>query len=159
MRRGFTLIETIIYTVLVVMVLTSVVLATQTALQLRGRSRIELLLTEGVRFALTHITERIQTANDLTSPTDVGIASNTLTITVPEVPQTPTTFTLTNGVITAQKGGGTAEALTADVITITELSFTRLIGSPPPVSITITGNSGTGSRRAEISLTTFVVLE
>lgn len=141
MNKGFTLIEVLIYTALVGIILTSVVLSTQVALQIRGKTRAELLLQENVRFAMTRITSIIRTADGIIAPEDIGIPTNILTLDVTETAQDPTTFTLTDGVITITEGTLAPIALTDNAVKITELSFLRLNGTPAPIHITITGET------------------
>lgn len=149
MKKGFTLIEVIIYTLLVAMILTTVVLATNTALQIRGKTNASLILEENMRFAITTIVERVRAANDVTAPL-IGSPGNTLILASSEPTQNPTTITVTNGVIMMTEGTSAATAITGDNIEITNLVFTTLAGTPSPVQISMSGQTknATGTYRA-----------
>ncbi|MDO8435751.1 MAG: prepilin-type N-terminal cleavage/methylation domain-containing protein, partial [bacterium] len=104
MRRGFTLIEVLLYTALLGIILGTFVLTTTTVLESRAKSQTALMLNEGMRYAMERIAYRIANASAVTLP-----ASGTgpaLTLTMPTPSQNPTAFTLSGGVIMIAQGGG-----------------------------------------------------
>lgn len=150
--RGFTLIETLLYTALVGIVLGTMVLAMTTLLTAHSKSQAALALEGNVRFALDQVVERIQNASDIVSPSGSGPAT-TITLNMPNPQRNPTTITITNGSILITEGGAVAVALTGSHVEVTELTFERLAGTPPSVHIHLTAQtrSAQGASRATIS--------
>lgn len=154
MRQGFTLIEIVIYTALVAMVLGTAVLATNAALQIRTQTRNALILEESLRFAMHDITETIRRADSVTIPASVGASGNTLTLDMSDAIENPTTFTLTSGAISRARAGNPTVAITPAAIEITALTFTRLSGTPAPITISLQARTaGGGSTRFTDSIT------
>lgn len=150
--RGFTLIETLLYTALVGIVLGAMVLAMVTLLTAHSKSQATLTLEENVRFALEQMVGRIQNASGIVNPTGSG-AATTITLNSPNPQRNPTTITLTDGSILVTESAAPAVALTGSHVEVTELTFERLAGTPPSVHIHLTAQtrSTQGASRAVIS--------
>ncbi len=151
MKNGFTLIETIIYTALVGLILGTVVLMMNTLLAARSKNQAALILEEGMRFTLHRLVTRVEMSSNITSP--LSGLDNTLTLTLPQPAQNPTTFTLTSGTVTISEAGSPPLALTGSQIEITSLIFTRLISNPASIRIQMTGQLRGAAGQNQTSLT------
>lgn len=158
MRRGFTLIEVLIYIAILAVMLLNIVELTSGIFDLRGRTRASLTLEENLRFALNRIVARVSDADDITAP--ASGTSSTLTLDMALAAEDPTTITLSNGAVELTEGTGTPTPLTSDEVEITTLSFTRLSGTPAGVRIDITGEleSAAGVYLSALSLSTSAII-
>lgn len=150
--KGFTLIETIIYTALVGMVLGASVLTMQSLLDARNRNRSALILEEGMRFALGRINYRVSHASGVTFPASGTDTTLTLSMSTPSM--NPTTFSLTSGTVMISEGGSAPIPLTGSHLEITLLTFQRLEGSPPAAHVHLDGRlrGATGAAQSTFSL-------
>ena len=135
MRRGFTLIEVLLYTALLGIILGTFVLTTATILEARAKSQTALMLNEGARYAMERIALRAANASAVTEPA-AGVGS-ALTLTMPTPSQNPTAFTLSGGIVMIAEGGGPAVPLTGSHLEVTALSFTRMPGTPPTIRVVL----------------------
>ncbi|MBI4133382.1 prepilin-type N-terminal cleavage/methylation domain-containing protein [Candidatus Uhrbacteria bacterium] len=158
MRRGFTLIEVLIYMAILGVMLLNIVELTSGTFDLRGRARASLTIEENLRFVLSRVVARIYDADGITAPA-TGTTS-TLTLDMLDATENPTTITLSNGAVLLTEGTNAAIPLTSDEVTVTTLSFTRLSGTPPGVRIDITGElaAAAGVYQSVLSLSTTAVI-
>lgn len=135
--RGFTLIEIIIYTVIVSSILASMILITRAMYETHARVRSSIILEENLRFALARVTIAIREADAVTTP--ASGTGTTLGLTMSDPADDPTTITETNGILLMQEGSGANNALTSSELEVTDLTFTRSSGTTPIIRIELTG--------------------
>ena len=159
LRKGFTLIEVLIYIALLAVMLLGMVQLTASVLDLRGRVQNAKVLEENLRHALTRITAQVRHADDITLP--LAGAADTLALTMLDPALDPTTFTVDGGAITIRQGA-TAPAipLTSSEIEVTSLTFSRIAATPPAVRIDIAGQlrSAAGPYQSRLSVGTTAVI-
>ncbi len=151
-RPGFTLIETLLYTLFVGMLMTSMTLLAYTAFSIRDKLRASLIVEENVRFSLGRIASLVSEASDVSVPT-VGSTSGTLILSMPSVANSPTTIALTDGTVFLTQTTGTTVALTSNEVSFSTLSFTRVSSTSAIIRIVATG----GMRNATSAYATFTV--
>jgi type II secretory pathway component PulJ len=152
-RKGFTLIEIIIYTMIISSILVSMVFITRAMYESRARVRASIILEENLRFAFTRIMTTIREADDVTAP--AGGSGTALTLVMNDPLDDPTTVTETDGVILLSEGGGPNIALTSSEVEVTELTFWRSTTTPPIVRVELTGQlrDVSGAYQTELSFT------
>lgn len=151
-RSGFTLIETLLYTLFIGMIMTSMTLLAYTAFTIRSNVRASAIVEENARFATERIRALVNEATGITTPI-ISMASSTLILSMASSTVNPTTIQLTNGTITLTQGTGTAMALSSNEVSFSNLLFTRVSTTPAMVRIVTTG----GMRGAAPSYTTLTV--
>jgi len=128
-RPGFTLIETIVYigiTVMVIVASVHVMLATMGA---REKTEIVSAVQQDLRFAMDRIANAILDARDIdTSGSTFGNDSGVLSLTMSgsSAALDPTVFTLSGSRIYIQEGAGVAFPITSPTILVDQLRFTNL---------------------------------
>ncbi len=137
-RHGFTLVETLIYLVLIGIIMPSVLYMTYTAFTVRSEVRAMAILNENVRFATNRINTLVHTASSITSPT-VTSASSTLTLSMTTASEDPTRIYLSNGVLTLKQGASPATALTSSEVAFSQFALTRVSSTIPMIQIVLTG--------------------
>lgn len=158
MRKGFTLIEILIYTALLGMIMGAAILITKSSLEARAKNRSALILNENMHFAITRLEARVHAAIDITAP--ASGSANSLTLSMTDSSKNPTVFNLSGGVLKITESSGNATALTSDEIEITNLTFTRLTGTPTAVRIQLDGRlrNAVGVYQSTLSLTDTAVI-
>ncbi len=150
--KGFTLIETLIYTALVGLILSSVVVTMNTVLQARNKNQASLMLEENMRYALRRIITRTEGANNITIPA-AGGSGSTLTLATGSVSTNPTVFGFGAGTLSITEGAGASQSLTGSHIEITAVTFTRLSDTPPAVRIQISGHLRNARASSDATMT------
>lgn len=131
--RGFTLLETVIYTVLVGIVMAAVVGTTRAVFLTNQKTQAHLMVQENARSATERILFRIRNANSITAP---AIGSDTsLALAMTAAAQNPTIFSVSNGTLFITEGASPMAALTGTHIEVTNINFTRLTTVPPAIRI------------------------
>ncbi len=121
-RKGFTLLELLLYVTLTGILLTSVSLTYYVTLRSRVKNETVSDVDSVGRTTLERIGSAIRNANGITAPA-IGGSQSTLTLSVPDSAKNPTIFSLSNGVLMVQEGAGAAIPLTPSRITISALTF------------------------------------
>lgn len=144
MKRGFTLVEILIYTALLGVIMSAVVLVSHAMLQARAKTRAGLILEENLRYALTRIVGRVHDMSEIVLP--LTGTDDTLVLATTDPGELPTTIALENGLITIAGGigatlslAGAPLPLTSAEVEVTTLSFMRLSAIPGAVRVSITG--------------------
>jgi Tfp pilus assembly protein PilW len=134
-QRGFSLIEIILYISLSGIILFTTAVTFISVLDARTKNQtIAIVDQEGAK-AMSIITQTVRNANAINSPT-AGNSASTLSVNTGS--SDPKVFTLTNGAITMQEGGGEAVALTSSLVTISNLNFRNLSGTSSPGNVDVT---------------------
>lgn len=136
MRKGFTLVETLIYIALTAVLATGVVMIAALLLSAKAKWRSTLLVEQNARFTLLQMADRIESASSITSP--VGAASSTLQLHMPDANTDPTVFTIANGRITMREGASSSVPLTSNETDVRSLTFVSTSGTPTVVRLTMT---------------------
>lgn len=136
-KKGLTLIEILIYSVIVSSILLSMVYITRAMYDTRARVHASIILEENLRFALARITTKIREADAVVIP-ESGSGS-VLSLTMSDPADDPATIILSDGIILMSEGGGANNALTSSEVEVTDLAFTRSSGETPIVRIDLSG--------------------
>jgi prepilin-type N-terminal cleavage/methylation domain-containing protein len=163
MKRGFTLIEFLIYIAIVslFLVLVSGFFWNIVFGNIKESSYQE--VQQNGRFALTKIIQETKKSTGINSPLP-GFSSDTLSLTIAAANLNPTVFKLTNGKLTITKGNGGTYELTSDQVKVSNLQFTNLSypNTPGTVRIEMTieylNPSGRMEYQASINLKSTVSL-
>ncbi len=143
MRRGFTLIETLIYVAILAMATLALLAMFRAGAESDVIVQAQTSLLDAERAAQELIQDRITEATGLTAP--ASGSGNVLTLTSPVAGESPVTFTLTNGQITMQLGAGAAAAITPPNVRVTSFTVTRLAGTPPGVRVSFETETDAGT--------------
>lgn len=135
-RRGFSLIETIIY--VAILAVSVVTLSSMFVASLQTQSLVDAQhrLLDAQRATEIAIQARLSEAHSVTTP--ASGSGSTLVISSPTAGQDPVTFALSGTTLTMKLGAGTAAAITPPDVRVTAFTATRLSGSPASVRVTIT---------------------
>lgn len=149
-QTGYTLIELLLYVVIVGSLLTSVTyfFGTITSARVKNQSIAE-VNDQGVA-AMDYITRTIRNASSVSAPA-AGAGGNSLTLVVPTSVLSPTIFSLNGTVLQVKEGVAAAIPLTSGSVQITDLSFTNLTrpGTPGIVQVSLTISRNNPSNRNE----------
>ena len=132
-RKGFTLVELLIYSGLLIIVvgLFGGILVTITRIQSQQNAARNVTLE--ANFVMTTIKRLVRDSTYLT------ITTSTLTVGTNSSTTDPTSITQSNGAITIQEAANTATNLTTSRVSIDSLAFTELVsGSSQAVKINMT---------------------
>ncbi len=151
-NHGFTLVEVLLYVALsggLILVLASFLNLSTTA-KIKNQSITE--VNQQGFAALEHITHTIRNATGVTTPS-IGTTTNTLSVTVPSVAQSPSVFSLNGTTVQVQEGGSAGVALTSGSVQISSLSFKNLSspGTPGVIQVSFTVSRTNTAGRAEFS--------
>lgn len=148
MKRGFTLIELVIY-VAVVGLLFSMIVSLFFAIsraRVKGQGVAE--VEQQGYAAMEQMTQAVRNAKGINSPAP-GASASSLSITTYLSSTSPTVFSLSGGALTETDGVNAAAALTGGQIVVSNLSFQNLAASSTDGSIkiqfTVSQASSTGS--------------
>jgi type II secretory pathway pseudopilin PulG len=151
-RRGFTIIETILYVAILIMIMGTMLGFLVNMVRRESKVTMVMEVNQNARFAIEKINSVIRNSKDATVPADGGGSGPTLSLTMPSASLSPTVFAVTNGVLTMQQGAGAAVPLTSSSVKVASLSFTNLVDPTahtrtdntwPPVSCTPQQKNGT----------------
>jgi type II secretory pathway pseudopilin PulG len=127
-QDGYTLIELLLYVVLIGMLLSSVTYFFGLSVDARVKSQsIAEVNDQGVA-AMDYITQTIRNASSITSPTAAGTGAS-LTLAVPTGSLSPTVFDLSGSTLQVKEGASAAIALTSNDVQISNLTFKNLTRS------------------------------
>jgi len=124
-RRGFTLIEVLLYTAFVAMIMTSVTLLVAGALTSQSKLRSSLILKENVRYAIWQIQSAVGEATSITTPAS-GVPSSTINLITASSTTATIAFNAASGTITLSQGTSTALQLLSSEVQITGFTATRV---------------------------------
>lgn len=153
-QAGYTLIELLLYVVIVSTLLT----ATSVFFTMTTSARIKTQAVSEVEqqgsFALQYIARTIRNATAISSPA-IGATANTATITVPTASLSPTIFSLSGTTLQVKEGSAAAIALTSPDVQVTSLSFKNVSRSSSieAMQVTMTLSHANPSGRNEYSYT------
>ncbi|MBD3251375.1 hypothetical protein GF380_02885 [Candidatus Uhrbacteria bacterium] len=152
-RKGFTLIEIVIYTAIASMMLISMVLITQSLYQTRARVRSAIILEENMRHAMARIIISIRESEGVAVP-GIHSTGTYLSLAMPNPTIDPTQFDLVDGTIVQTSGVGSGIPITSPQVEITDLEFTRSSTTIPLVFVEMSGQlrNVVGAYQSELTL-------
>jgi Tfp pilus assembly protein PilW len=150
-RKGFTLIEFILYFALVAIVIGAITAFAVDIVKTRSKTAVIAEVEQNMRFGLQRILRTVRQASELnvgasTLNSDAGL----LSVDMIAASNTPTVFDLSGGALRIKEGAGQAVALTAPNVTVTKLRFSKdnLGGNNNAVTteMTVTWSGGSGDQ-------------
>ncbi|OGL67238.1 hypothetical protein A2856_04260 [Candidatus Uhrbacteria bacterium RIFCSPHIGHO2_01_FULL_63_20] len=139
-RRGFTLIEVLIYSVLLAVGVLTLATVYRASVETRSFIAAESALIANRRTAETLIRDRLSEATGVVTP--ASGSSATLVLTSPVPAESPVTFALSDGALTMQLGAGDVAPITGSDVTVTSFTATRRDGIPASVLVEIGWSEG-----------------
>jgi type II secretory pathway pseudopilin PulG len=150
-KRGFTLIEFLIYSVIVSFIVGSLVLTGVNIMQARARINITEEVNHNARAILNMITNHIRQAEGVIYPAP-GDSGNYLSLEMPISDFSPTIFEVDeNGTLMVRRKDDVASSITSETVIVSDLVFTNLsyTDTPGTVKIVITIEYSNLSERTE----------
>jgi hypothetical protein len=126
-RRAFTIIEAMLYVVLLATITGTLVAFLLNILGRESKVMTVMEVNQNARFALEKMDATIRNSKDATTPTDGGGTDTTLSLTMPVAGVSPTVFAVSNGVLTMKQGTAAAVPITSAAVKVTNLTFTNLV--------------------------------
>jgi hypothetical protein len=126
-RRGFSIIETVLYVAILIMIMATMVIFLINVVRRESKVTMVLEVNQNARFALEKMNAVIRNSKDATLPADGGGSGPTLSLTMPDSSVSPTVFAVTNGVLTMKQGTAAAVPLTSSAVKVSNLTFTNLV--------------------------------
>lgn len=133
-KKGFTLIEALVYIALLSLVLVSVVTLMYWILDNRSKTQVISEVELQSVLAIDRISQSIRNATGINSPT-AGNTASTLSLAMADANKNPTIIDLSGGVIRIKEGAGAVTPITTSRLTITSLSFYNVTRTSTPGSI------------------------
>jgi Tfp pilus assembly protein PilW len=124
-KGGFTLVEMLVYTAMFTVMISALTAFMSVLSQSRIRNQSVLEVNDQGTQVMRVITQNLRNAVYINSPA-TSTTGSTLSINTTLASTTPTTFTLTNGVIFLTQGANPSVALTNNKVIVSNLSFTNL---------------------------------
>lgn len=128
---AFTLIETLFYLVIIVIVMTAGILTANQIIENRDRASLETELFQNINFAISKLQWVIQETQSINSPA-LNTTSTLVSINKINSGENPFIFSLSNGKITLSVNNQPAQDLTNSRITITNLEFKYILLEQKP---------------------------
>lgn len=124
-RRGFTLLEIVLYLSVAAAVLyaASLLYSTAALSEVRNHARVE--VEESAGHTLRTLTQAIRNAESVTTPASLA-SGESLVLVMSEAAENPTTITLVGGVVLLQEGSGSPVPLSSsEEVEVGELQFSN----------------------------------
>lgn len=137
MKRGFTLIETIIYTAIVAVVSVVIFGAILTLMRSFYDIRIVRSLNEGARSGIERIVREIRAASNIDPASVFGVSPGYLKLNTTDSTGNPATmeFLVEDGILKIKNNGGSAEAITMPNVNVSNLVFHQIVASSTTAGI------------------------
>lgn len=149
---GFTLVEFLIYILIVGVLLLVLAQFGFRVVNDRARTIAQREVEQNLRFSIEEITKEIRAASGINSPS-FGGTSTALSLAMDTPAKNPTVFVSSESILTKQEGGSPVMPLTSSQVKVTGLIFTNTSygGSPGNVNVAITIEYKNPSGRIEYS--------
>ena len=128
-NRGYTLIELLLYVVILGMLLGSVVSFFGMVTEARVKNQTVAEVDEQGTMVMDYMTQTIRNASSISAPAAGGVAASSLTLVVPTAVLSPTIFSLSGTTLQIKEGTAAAVPLTNGKVQISGLSFKNLTRS------------------------------
>lgn len=140
MKKGFTLIETIIYTAIIAVIFILVVNSLTVVIKAFNQGRVIIKINNSAELAMERMTREIRFAYDIDALSDLGTNPGHLVL------NTYVEFYLDSGKLMVKEGVLPAGQLTASDLTVTNLVFRQInapsISKAVKIEMAIQGSSG-----------------
>lgn len=136
MKKGFTLVELLLYFGLAAIMILVIATFFGTMLGARVQNQVIAEVEQQGVAVLQRVTQTIRNADSITSPT-IGVSAASLTLDMVPVAVDPTVFDISSGVIRITEGAGSAVALTNSRVTASALTFQNLSQASTPGTVRI----------------------
>lgn len=153
-KQGFTLVELLLYGVLIGIVILSASIFLNVLQSQKVRSGVISEVEDNGTAAVQIMTQIIRNATSINSPVQ-GTSASSVSVVVPTGSLSPAVFALSSGAITVTEGASAAVNLTSAKVVISGLTFTNLTrsGSFGNIRITFTAAYNNLDGRAEFTYT------
>lgn len=135
-EQGYTLIELLLYVVIVGVLLTTVVYFFGVVVEARVKNQTILEVNEQGTAAMDYITQTIRNATSITAPT-IGTTGPSLTLVVPTGSLSPTVFNLSGTTLQVKEGTAATVPLTNNKLLVSGLTFKNLSRPSTPGSVQV----------------------
>ena len=143
-NRGFTYVEAVIYLGIISLLIGTVGLLVGVVERSSGREAVRREVEEQGRQAMETMTQTARNASAIVFPA-AGATDSSLSLTVDDVPASPTVFSLASGAIVAAEGASAAVPLTNANVVASALSVQNLSRASTPgtvrISFTLSGTA------------------
>lgn len=143
MRRGFSLIEVLIYVAILGIAFVALMAMFQSGAQSSVLVEAQNRLLDVERTAQGILQSKIGTATSVTTP--ASGSGSTLVLASPVAAENPVTFALSGTQLTMKLGAGAAAPITPADVRVTSFSVLRLSGSPAGVRVTFQTETDAGT--------------
>ncbi len=146
MKKGFTLIEIIIYTAIIAIIFILVVNSLTVVIRAFNQGRVAIKINNSAELAMERMTREIRFAYDIDISSVLGhLVLSTYSISSPETPTT-IEFYLDSGKLMVKEGVWPADQLTSSDLSVTNLVFRQITAYSTSkaikIEMTIQGSSG-----------------
>jgi type II secretory pathway pseudopilin PulG len=124
-QSGYTLIELLLYVVIIGTLLTSITYFFGMTVTARVKNQSIAEVNDQGTAIMDYVLQTIRNADSITSPT-IGTSGTSLTLVVPTGSLSPTVFNLSSTTLQVTEGTGAALALTSSDVQVTSLTFKNL---------------------------------
>lgn len=130
-ENGYTLIELLLYIVVISTLLTSITYFFGITIEARAKNQTIAEVDEQGTAAMEYMVHTIRNASSITTPT-AGSNGSSLTVVVPTGSLSPTIFNLSGSTLQVKEGSAAAIALTNSDVQVSNLTFRNLTRSGTP---------------------------
>lgn len=154
MKRGFTLVELIIYIGLMTLLLVGIASFSLAFFSFEKRNELFFEVEEQGIQVMRTITQTIRNSESISYPAQSGV-DNFLNVSVYDTAKAPTIFSLSNNSILMQEGSDAAINLSSPKVIISNLLFTNLsqINTPGIIKIQFSVSAYNPNNRPELNFT------
>lgn len=155
---GFTLIETLIYMVIIGLMLGTIVLLTNTLVTIYNRAQAALIVEQNLRFASEKIEERVREADQITQPATGSSSTLQLKMSTAALDPTIISYSSQTGQLNLKEGASTTVSLFSNETEVTGVKFERLTDGPGGVQYVISARlrNATSSYQSVFTVTSTV---
>jgi prepilin-type N-terminal cleavage/methylation domain-containing protein len=147
-QKGFTLVEVLVATALIVMLLGSLVSFSILLAQAQARSKVVAEVENQGLFFMQTVTQSIRNAQSINLPA-TSTSASTLSLAYANAAQSPTVFALSNSAAMMAQGSTSAAMLISPQVQVSNLTFQNLSASGTPgvirIQFTVSYASSSGS--------------
>ena len=153
-RKGFSLVETIIYVAIFSIFIAGTASFLNTMTSSRLNNQMVLEINDQGSSVMKTMTQSIRNANQVNSPTITNTALN-LSLVTSLASTSPTVFSQGGGVLYMSEGAGSPVALTNNKVVVSDLTFSNLSRPDTPniikISFNLTSTNATSSSSGQYS--------
>ncbi len=134
--NGFSLVETVIYIALLAISLTALVYVFTSSLQTYAILSAQATMNQNTQVIERIFLRTLEQSTTVTVP--VSGSGSTLSLTMPDAPQNPTIFSISDQTLMIKQGTGVETPISTDFLRVTGFTVTRLSATPPALIISLT---------------------